>query len=128
DWAHPLLVAALEDRGLSPLGDKLEFLLEEPLGEADDERDQLRDAHTGFRRDRDDPHVPREVAHPVVALGAEPEPVELFGDRVDPLVEELEVFGSRTADLLEERYRTLGFTPAPQQVDLGESDREGGLF
>jgi hypothetical protein len=126
--SDPLLIAPLQDRALAAPIAADEVLLKEPLGEPDQERDQLGDPDPGLRGDRHDPHVVREVAHPIVAVRAEAEPHDLFGDGVDPGVEGPQELVAALLQLLREREASGRLPPTGEEVDLRERDHERRLL
>src|SRR5437867_4021866 len=121
-----LLLLHLEDRADRRPFRGRELFLEEPLGEANEGEQQVRDALAEFRADRDYREVRREVLDPVVSVGGEAVLEEATDEFVHAAVEFLPR-GFRLILVRADERLPLVLPPPGHHVDLVRGDDKRGL-
>src|SRR5438128_8956444 len=121
-----LLLLHLEDRTNRRPFRGRELFLEEPLGEADEGEQQVRDALAELRADRDHREVRREVLDPVVSVGRETV-LEQSTHEIVPAAVELLPRGLRLILVRADERLPLVLPPTGHHVDLVRGDDERGL-
>src|SRR5213594_3670525 len=121
-----LVLLHLEDRADRRPFRGRELFLEEPLGEADQGEQQVRDALAELRADRDYREVRREVLDPVVSVGGEAVLEQATDEFVHAAVEFLPR-GFRLILVRADERLPLVLPPPGHHVDLVRGDDKRGL-
>src|SRR2546422_3139949 len=121
-----LLFLHLEDRADRRPFRGRELFLEEPLGEADESEQQVRDALAELRTDRDHGEVRPEVLDPIVSVGGE-SVLEQSTDEFVHAAVELLPRGFRLILVRADERLALVLPPSGHHVDLVRRDDERGL-
>src|SRR2546422_69166 len=121
-----LLLLHLEDRADRRPFRGRELLFEEPLREADEGEQQVRDPLAEFRTDRDHREVRREILDPVVSVRGE-SVLEQSTDEFVHATVELLPRGFRLILVRADERLALVLPPTGHHVDLVRGNDEGGL-
>src|SRR5206468_7122880 len=124
--SEALLLLDLEDRADRRPFRGRELFFEEPLGEADQGEQQVRDALAELRADRDYREVRREVLDPVVSVGGEAVLEQATDEFVHAAVEFLPG-GFRLILVRADERLPFVLPPPGHHVDLVRRDDERGL-